>query len=120
MSAHGKLADAYGRYATLISAQLEALDAGDSSAFEDLSRERDALADTIDAIHEQERPAHGQLEELRTLVQQCVNADRKLRARLEQLRSEHLGQAKQIEANRAAIRSYVPAAQAGNRLDLRL
>ena len=120
MSGRANLADAYGRYASLIAAQLDALDAGDSSAFENLSRERDALADTIDAIHAHERPAHGQLEELRALVQTCVNADKRLRARLDALRSEHLGQAKQIDANRAAIRSYVPAAHAGKRLDLRL
>lgn len=119
MKRPASLADAYSRYAALIAAQLEALDNGDDGAFEQFSRERDALALAIDQIRANEPPQQ-QLEQLRELVRNCVMADRRLRARLEQLRDEHLGHARQIRANRAALRSYTPAAHAGSQLDLTL
>ena len=120
MNRHATLADAYGRYAALIAAQLEALENGDETAFEDLSRERTTLAGAIDALQTNEQHAPRQLEELRRLVQSCVAADKRLRARLESLRAEHLNEARRLDANRAAVRSYTSPEVAGRHLDFRL
>lgn len=113
------LADAYARYAELISAQLDAIEAGDLDAFAGFTRERDAVARSIDSIHAED-PAAGTdiASELLPRLEAALTLDVRLRERLDRIHEESLAGAQSIDRNRAAIRSYGAPAGAGTNLDL--
>lgn len=113
------LADAYSRYAELITAQISAVEAGDLEAFATFTRERDAIARSIDSIHAQDPGSASEL--ARSLLPQLEAAlvlDVRLRERLEAIHHESLAGAQSIHRNRGAIRSYSTPAEAGARFDL--
>jgi len=110
------LADAYGRYAALITDQLAAIERGDETAFEIATRQRDLLARSIDGMNSDALDAEEALE-VRRQVDACLDADHQLRDRLGSIHAESLAAARRLEGNRAAIRSYATHVPAGSRLD---
>ncbi len=120
MRAPRRIADAYGRYATLIAAQLAAVEAGDESGFESLADERDRLAAAIMTLQDEDEVSAEEAVEVRRQIESCLEADVRLRARMEALHARSLAAAKQVDGNRAAIKSYAGATPTGARVDFSL
>jgi hypothetical protein len=118
MKPHGRLADAYGRYAAIITAQLEAVEKGDDGTFAELAGQRDALATAIE-LHD-DVMGDAEAAEVRRQIEACLQADLRLRDRLDRIHAESLSATRQIDRNRAAIRSYAQPDAHGGRLDLSL
>jgi hypothetical protein len=114
-------ADAYSRYADLISAQLAAIDAGDLDSFTTLTRERRDLATAIDGMHAAD-PAAGA--DIATVaipgLEAALAADARLREKLAAIQHDSLDGARSIDRNRDAIRSYASHAEPGTQVDLSL
>lgn len=120
MSRARQLADAYGRYAALIAAQIQAVDADDPDTFERLAQERDQVAGDIDLINRDFAAETASLDAIARQLELCLSADRDLHARLEALHAESIQNARRLDANRAAIRSYIRTADGPARFDLSL
>ncbi len=120
MTRGSRLADAYARYAALIIAQLEALEAGDIEALEPLARQR---ADVAGEIEETTAAAGDEARTdvaARVQLERCHAADVRLRARLGTLRADALAAVRRIGRDAAAARSYIDVAPPGARLDVEL
>lgn len=120
MSAGSRLADAYARYAGLVVAQLEALEAGDLDALEPLARRRAELAGEIERTAAEAPDAARSDVAARVQLERCHTADVRLRARLGTLRADALAAVRRIGRDTAAARSYVNSALPGARLDVEL
>lgn len=120
MSTASPLADAYARYAGLVVAQLEALEAGDLEALEPLARRRADLAGEIEQAAAGVPDAARYAVDVRVQLERCHAADVRLRARLGTLRADALAAVRRIGRDTAAARSYVHAALPGARLDVEL
>jgi hypothetical protein len=116
MPGHDAIADAWGRYAALIGAQIGALERGDIDAIEPLARERDTLAWQIEAMGGN---TAGRAE-ARRHVEACLQADSRLRQRLEALQAEVTSSNRRLDHDRAGLRVYTRAAMAGGTVDLSL
>jgi hypothetical protein len=113
------LADAYGRYAELISAQLEAVDAGDLDTFARFAHERTAVARAIDDIHAEDPEVSADVAQaMLPKLEAALLLDVRLRERLELIHDASLDGARSIDRNRVAIRSYGTPAEAGANFDL--
>jgi molecular chaperone GrpE (heat shock protein) len=110
------MADAYGRYAALIHAQLDALERGDVDAIEPLARERDSLAWQIDSLDSAEQ----EIGETRRQLERCLQADLRLRRRLETLQAEVQNSTRRLDHDRAGLRIYARAGIAGGTVDVSL
>lgn len=123
MSAHParrSLADAYGRYAALITLQLEAIDRGDLDALEPLAQQRDLLADEIDVLRAAGTSDAAELNAAVRSLESCIQADLQLRSRLEKLQAEIVRRSGRADRDRVAIRTYAEAAASGGTIDFSL
>jgi hypothetical protein len=115
------LADAYGRYADLINAQIDAIDAGDLDSFASLTRERQDLARDIDGMHSADPDGSADAaREALPRMEAALADDVRLREKLAAIQSESLDGARSIDRNREAIRSYAMPAGLGENVDLSL
>jgi hypothetical protein len=121
MKRHTGFADAYARYAELISAQLAAIDSGDLDSFTALTRERQDLATAIDGMHATDPAASADSAYLAMPgLEAALAADGKLREKLAAIQHDSLDGARSIDRNRDAIRSYASHAEPGTQVDLSL
>lgn len=111
------LADAYSRYARLITGQIEALERDDLLAVETLAGQRDHLAGAIDALRTTSQGTDASEDAVLCVVESCLQADVRLRRRLEQLQAQLHRSAGRIDRDRAAMRVYAAAASAGGTVD---
>ena len=118
---YGSLADAYARYAALISAQLEAVQQGDVETLGVLDRQRDLLAGEIDALR-MGGPVPDPVEAAEAMrqIKTCLESDHRLRQHLSELQDEVLGTAQRLDHQRSAMRVYAGLASAGSNLDVSL
>jgi hypothetical protein len=114
-----QLADAYERYATLISAQLEAVERNEVEALEALFQQRARLAEEIDAIASSQADLAAD-EEARQQLERCYAADLRLRARLSTIRDGAMSGVRQLAERRIAARTYTGVAVQGSKLDVEL
>lgn len=115
------LADAYARYADLITAQIDAIESGDHDVFVSLTQERDQVARDIDGMHAEDPVSSAETaREERPRLEAALAADVQLREKLSAIQHESLDGARSIDRNRDAIRSYGAPAETGARLDLSL
>ncbi len=114
-----RLADAFERYATLIVAQLQALEQGDLDALEPLGQERDTLAGEIDSLLN-EAPHLAEQPDARLQLQRCNAADQRFRARLAVLRGDTRTAVLRERQDAEAMRVYAGAEPPGSRLDIEL
>lgn len=99
------MADACSRYAALITSQLEALD---RDAVEDvglLGSQREQLAAEIDALEFDGLDPEA-LDEVRRPLAACIDADTRLRERLEQMRRENVVGTRRVDRWRKALSTY--------------
>lgn len=115
------LSDAYARYADIVTAQLNAITAGDLDEFEALSGQREQVARSIDSLTAAE-PVLSREEALGSLpkLEVAMLADSKLRARIEVLHADGLAAAREFDGNQAALRSYSTPSEPGGTVDLSL
>ena len=116
MTDRARLEQAFERYAAVIAAQIEALDAGDLDALEPLARRRDELAAEIERATEDA----GTDPAVRVALDRCRTADVRLRAKIATLRTHALDAVHRAARDASAARSYAGPATPGARLDIEL
>ena len=116
--------EAYERYATLVRAQIDALERGDLDAFGTLLRQRDALARELGGpAHAAPAPGAAMAQHaaaLREALERCAEADRRLLERLHAMRAEARDRLRRLEARRPRIGAYLRSGPRAPRLDVRL
>lgn len=117
MSGRARLTDAFERYGAVIAAQIEALEAGEFEALENLADERDALAA---AIEREAATGAGDDAGLRAILERCHAADVRLRAKIATLRAGALDAVHRSARDATAARSYAGSAPQGAKLDIEL
>ncbi|HEY8484275.1 MAG TPA: hypothetical protein VIL13_06680 [Longimicrobiales bacterium] len=120
--------DGYARYAALLGQQVEALEQGELSRFEELADRRDALARELDqagAVPVQEVGAgladpevERLVAEIRQTLERCRAVELEVRERLRRLRDDTLQAIQALDERRGVIERYAPAGERRGRLDL--
>jgi hypothetical protein len=110
------LADAYGRYAALIGSQIEAIERGDFDAVEPIARMRDDIAAEIVSLP----PADADDSAARRQLESCLQADLRLRRRLESLQADVRNATRRLDQDRAGLRVYTGAGAGGSSVDVSL
>jgi len=104
MKAH-RVADAYARYAELITAQIDALDRDEIEMLDGLGRQRAQLAEEIEAVG-LDPSDPGSLAEVRRQMATCLEADLHLRQRLEVMHQENVVGTRRVDRWRKALSAY--------------
>lgn len=121
----------YARYADLIVAQIDAIQAEDLERFRSLAEERDAVARQIDEAPEQEADGTEEdrvdpdeidrlMGEVRLLLERCREHDARLRDQITRMRDEAREALGRLERRRPHVEAYVRAQDAASRVDVRL
>lgn len=117
--------EAYNRYAELVYEQIQVLDREDLDAFAALARQREALAQRIDAAAAS-GPGAGAgdaspetVAAAREALARCVEADVRLLERLRALRHEARDGLRNLDARRARIEAYLAADRGPASVDVR-
>ncbi len=121
----------YARYADLIVAQIEALQAEDLERYRSLAEERDELARQIDAVQgpevdgaeDEDRVDPDEIDrlmgEVRLLLERCREHDARLRDQITRMRDEARDALGQLERRRPHVEAYVRAPDPATRFDVR-
>ncbi|HLU24510.1 MAG TPA: hypothetical protein VKZ58_02205 [Longimicrobiales bacterium] len=123
---------AYARYASLMHAQIEALDAGDLDRFTSLSEDRRRVAAEVDGdgltpdgqgaalASGADDPVIGELiRAARRELMKCLEADRQIDERLRRMRKESLDRIRSLDASQHGVQSYVRTEPTRPALDVR-
>lgn len=110
--------DAYSRYASLLSDQLEALDAGDIERVSELSDERDEIAAILEDQEDEDLPpapedpgeeTRALASDVRSRLERCVELDADVRERLKKIRDETLDAIRTSRDREEEARAYIRA-----------
>lgn len=119
MTAPRRPADAWARYAELVTAQLEALDSDELELVDALGRQREQLAAEIERIGLDASDAEG-LAEVKRHMAASVEADVSLRQRLELAHRENADGTQRVSRWRAALHEYSRGLPGTGAVDVKL
>lgn len=110
--------DAYSRYASLLSEQLDALEAGDIDRVSELADERDEIAEILEDQEDEDLPpapeepsdeTRSLASDVRSRLERCVELDADVRERLEDLRDQTLEAVRTSRDREEEARAYIRA-----------
>ena len=113
MSQSRQAADAWARYAALITAQIEALDRDEFEMVGMLGQQREQLAGEIEELDLDGTEA-ADLAEIRQQMATCSEADQLLRQRLDELHQENVAGTRRVDRWRKALNVYSSRGRPGS------